>query len=142
MDNKHDVGALFYQEIGTVPAASAAGAVTGSAIDRQGHYSCKLMAATGASTGTPTSFTLDAKIQHCDTSGGTYADYTDPATGVAAAITAITAVNSKAEVDVNLAGAKRYLKVVTTAAFVGGSTPTIANSVALALGGSDTLPSA
>lgn len=130
----HGMSGTLKMATGTVPAASAAGTVTGSAIDRLGYDHCVLEAGLGASTGTPTSFTVDSKITHCETSGGTYTDLTG------GAVTQLTAVNTRKKKSVSLKGAYRYLKVVTVAAFSGGSSPTIANAVTVILGGADTMP--
>jgi hypothetical protein len=53
------------------------------------------------------------KLQHCATSGGTYADYTPP-TGAAAIAADTTAAAGAHYVQVDLSGANRYLKTVTT----------------------------
>ena len=131
-----DIGAGLKLLKGTPPAASAAGAVNGAAINRQGFESCVLHAGSGAATGSPTTQALDAKLQ----------DSADGSTGWAdlsgAAITQITAVNSEAHVNVNLRAAKQFIRVVTTVAFTGGTAPTLGNEAAVVLGGIDTKPPA
>lgn len=136
MDATHDIGAHLKAVQGTVPVAQTAGAVTGAAIDRTGYQSLKLVLTTGAATGSPSAQTLNCKIRHCDTSGGTYADLSGAATPEA------DADNEIQSVDVDLAAAKRYLKVVTTAAFTGGTTPGWPNGAAVILGGADVKPAA
>ena len=56
--------------------ASATSAQTGSAIDRIGFASGKLVISRGAATGSPSSQTTDAKLQHSDTTtSGDFVDY-------------------------------------------------------------------
>lgn len=129
-----DVGAEIKAVAGFSPQAAAAGAINGTAIDRLGFQSAVLHGRTGAATGTPTSQTYDLKLQ--DSADGT----TGWADIAGSAITQITAVNTEAEKDVNLSGAKRYVRAVGTVAFVGGTTPTLLVASALVLGGASELP--
>lgn len=138
------LGFLFKCVIGTVPAAVSAGTRNGSAIDRTVaggvHYgTCTLFAASGAATGAPTTQTLDAKIQDSADGSTGWADYKPDGTTVAAA-TQITAVNSSSELDVDLQGAKRYIRVVEVVAFTGGTTPTLGAQTVIVLGGADRTP--
>lgn len=131
--NVSQIGHLISAKAGTVPVAASAGTRNGSAIDRQGMGSCVLQAQSGASSGTPTSFTLNAKLQDSDDGSTGWADYTPPSG--TAAITAITAVNTNAEKDIDLAGAKRYVRVQEVVAFVGGTAPTLGAATSVVLGG-------
>lgn len=140
MINLSGHGAEIRNEIGTVPAASAAGTVNGTGIDRRGAKFCVLEAMTGAATGAPTTQSLNAKLQHADTLGGSYTDYQPNGVAAAGAITAITAVNSRAKKTIDLTGAKAFIRTVTTTAFTGGASPTLANSVSMILGGLDVIP--
>lgn len=116
------------------PEDSAAATITGAAIDRTGFNSCVLHASAGAVTGAPSAQTVDAKIQDSATSGGSFVDF------AGGAITQITTVDSDAEVDIDLSGAKAFIKVVVTVGFTGGTTPTIPVASTLALGGSEIEP--
>ncbi len=116
------------------PEDSAAATITGAAIDRTGFNSCVLHTAAGAATGAPSAQTVDSKIQDSATSGGTFVDLTG------AAITTITADDSDAEKDVDLSGAKAFIRVVTVVGFTGGTTPAIPVASTLALGGSEVEP--
>lgn len=129
-----EVGAYIKPAHGVSPAASAASTRTGSAIDRLGYHSCVLSVQSGATSGSPTSFTLDAKLQ--DSADGS-TDWTDIAD---AAITALTAADSTGKVHVDLAGARRYVRVSQTIAFVGGTAPTLGNAAQVILGGPSALP--
>lgn len=133
-------GAEMKNQIGTVPAASAAGTVNGTGVDRTGFRYAVLEAMTGAATGSPTTQTLDVKLQHSDTVGSGYTDFQPLGTAASGAVAQITAVNSRKRKTIDLFSAKQFVRVVTVTAFTGGSTPTLANSVSLILAGADTLP--
>jgi hypothetical protein len=117
------------------PAASSAGARNGSAVDRLGYESAQIVVQTGATTGTPTSFTVDAKIQDSADGSTGWADYTAPGATAVAALTTLITADSTAKFNVDLSGAKRYVRVVQTIAFVAGTSPTLLNNAAVVLGG-------
>jgi hypothetical protein len=127
-------GPEIKNQIGTVPAAQAAGAVNGTGVSRVGFNYAVLEVQTGVTTGTPGSFTLDAKLQHSDVIGSGYVDVTG------AAVSTVTAASSRKRKTVDLRTLKPFVRVVTTAAFVGGTSPTICNVVTLQLAGADILP--
>jgi len=132
--NSCNIGAFIACRSGTVPAAVSAGTRNSAAINRGSFSSCVLSAQAGAATGTPTSFTLAAKLQHSDDGSTGWVDLPG------AAIAPITAASGLAESDVDLSGAKEFLRVTETAAFVGGTTPTLGAASQVVLGGSDSLP--
>lgn len=134
-------GAYFKVAAGNVPAAVAAGTRNSAAIDRLGYQSCKLATQTGATSGTPTSFTVNAKVQDSADGSTGWADYVPPR-GVAAdaAITALAAASAVGTKDIDLSSAKRYVRVVEVTAFVGGTAPTVGCVSELVLGGADFLP--
>lgn len=136
-----DVGAQLTTKIGNVPVAASAGTRNGAAIDRQGFLSAVISATCGAATGTPTSFTYDAKVQDSADGSTGWADY-KPDGATVAAITQITAVNTNGRRNVNLVNAKRYIRVVETVAFVGGTSPTLAVAEDVILGGASEEPPA
>jgi hypothetical protein len=140
--NISGIGAEAAPRIGLAPQALAAGTVNGTGIDRRGFNSCKLVAKTGATSGTPTSFTEDVKLQHADTVGGTYTDYTPsvPNPGGSGAVGQITAANTIRDRAIDLKTAKAFIRAVATTAFVGGTAPTVLCDVTIILGGADTLP--
>lgn len=139
----HD-GASPPVQLGNVPAAASAGTRNSAAIPRGNFQSCKLNLRAGATTGTPTSFTADAKIQDSADGSTGWADYTPPpgpgSTPATAAVTQITAASKMQSKDVDLATAKAFIRVVETVAFVGGTTPTLAVCSDVVLGGSAVLP--
>lgn len=134
--NSSSVGSYIKTVVGVAAAASAAGARNGAAIDRDGYDSCVLFAQAGAATGAPTTRTLDAKIQESEdgTTGWTDVE--------GAAIAQIAADNGSAKVNVDLSGVQRYIRVVQTVGFTGGTSPALPNSAAVVLGGPDELPAA
>jgi hypothetical protein len=135
-----DIGAFIKSVKMHVPVAvSGSSAVNATGINRIGHASLALIACTGAATGTPTSFSFEVKVQD-SADDSSYADYKPDGTNVAA--TTITAVNTLTELNVDLRGARKYVRVVVTPTFVGGTSPTVLFSSAVALGGSQKLPTA
>lgn len=84
------------------------------------------LAQVAAATGTPDSFTVTAKLTESDTSGGTYTDLATQTTGTDAVLSA----NNTAKIIRGIR-TKRYVKVVLTPAFVGGSSPGIDASSAV-----------
>lgn len=139
----NQIGAYVAAKQALVPLANAAGTRNGTGIDRSTvayAKSCVLVAQLGAATGTPTSFTHNLKIQHSSDngSGDAWADYTPP-TGTAA-LAQQTAGSALVEKDIDLTGAKQYVRVVETIAFVGGTSPALPASAAFVFGGGDSLP--
>jgi len=114
------------------PQFSAAGAVSGAVIDRREFESAIFILQTGATTGNPTSFSVTARIEDADVVGVW--------SNVTGATTALTAINSTAELNVNLLALRRYVRVVGTLAFVGGTAPTASLSSAAILAGARNLP--
>lgn len=133
-DMQRNIGAYAKVVRGVSPANATASTITGPAIDRQGFESCILAHSCGAATGSPTARTVDCKLTHSDTSGGTYTDV------AGAAATQLTADDTDAEKNVSLIGVKRFLKVVQTVAFTGGTAPAIPVEATVVLGGAVELP--
>ena len=129
-----NVGEFVKLAKGINPAASAAATINGAAIDRQGYLSCVLHHAAGAAAGAPTARTVDTKLQ--DSADGT-AGWLDLANAAAAQL---IADNTEAEKNVELTGARRYIRAVTTVTFTGGTSPTIPVAATLTLAGRDLLP--
>lgn len=74
----------------------------------------------GAATGTPDSFSVTAKLQESDTSGGTYTDLatqSSPGAQAAAGVVALRGIRTK-----------KFVRIVQTIAFVNGSSPAIPTS--------------
>lgn len=104
-----------------------AGANNGTGVDRAGYDELELLVSTGAATGTPTSFSVDAKIQD-SADNSSFADVSG------LAITAITADNTTGSVaKIDASGLRRYVRVVTTPAYVGGTSPKVPVATVLLL---------
>jgi hypothetical protein len=107
------------KNIQAIDPIAASAAQTSAAIDTKGFNTGAVVIINGVATGTPTSYTVDAKVQHCDTSSGSYADVSG------AAITQIIADSRIATIRLSGFGTslKRYIKIVVTPALTGGSSP-------------------
>ena len=128
-----NIAAYIKHARGIAPQDSGAQTITGTGFDRQGYLSALLVAKNGAASGAPTSYTIDAKIQD-SADNTTFADLTG------ASITQITADNTDQTKAIDLSGAKRYIRVVVTVTFVGGTSPKVEVDADVILGGADTLP--
>lgn len=135
----NNVGAEILPVAGLPALANSAGTRNGSAIDRLQSAalagSCVLACNVGATTGSPSATTYDAKLQ----------DSADGSTGWAdisgASITQKTTTTAAlAQKDVDLTGAKRFIRVVEVIAFTGGTTPATPAAVDVVLGGFDRVP--
>jgi len=102
------------------PAARTASANT-TGVDISAYEGLCLIVADSAA-GTGTSPTLDAKLQECDTSGGTYTDVPN------AAFTQVTGTASQQKLVLDIGPRKKFLRVAYT---VGGTTPSFACNVDL-----------
>lgn len=113
-------------------AISGSSAVNGNAIDRLNAQAMNIILALGATTGTPTGTQLAVKIQHGDASN--LSDAADFAT--VASLGSTSANFTAGDVfgyGINLEGAKRYVRVVVTPTFTGGTAPTVLSTVAAEL---------
>lgn len=139
------LGTLFKEVVGNVPFATTPATRNGAAIDRAVaggvfYNGLTLVAMTGAVTGAPSGQTLDAKIQDSADGSTGWADYIPPGQATVAAIAQITAVNTIGSVDVDLSGARRYVRVVETTTLTAGTAPTIAVVETVILSGADRTP--
>jgi hypothetical protein len=123
-------------------AAAASFALKGVAVDLEKHQSALLMVSTGAVTGSPASQTVDAKLQHSDTTtDGDFSDVAAHANNPAVAITQITAADSRRYLEVmRTQTLKRYVRLVFTVAFSGGSSPKIGLQATAIVSGSPIKP--
>ena len=128
-----DLGGHGRSAVGTV-AATAAASVNGTGIDSKGARSVKLILQTGAATGTPTAQTANSKLQSSATVGGTYADITG------GAVTEVTADNLQSQVEVDISGENRFIRVVTAVVLTAGTSPTWPQAAVMVFGGEQILP--
>ena len=115
------------------PHSNSGTSTNGPAIDRVGYASAVLYVDVGAVSGSPTSFTVDCKIQE-SSDGSTWADVSG------ASIETISAANTQKELNIDLRGLKRYIRAVATVSFTGGSTPSVLVCASLVLGGASEYP--
>jgi len=150
----------MYERVKHVPginaAALAAGATNGIVIDRYGalpaqpsgitaytaytqaagiYLTGNILLSVGAASGEPTAQSVTLKLQESDASDGSGMEDVTGAT-----ISALTADNAYSAKDFDLAGLKRYIRVVVTVALTAGTSPKIPVAVAVALGDSNNDP--
>lgn len=109
------------------PQNSVAAVVTGVEIDRKGYDSVVITGLTGGASGSPTVQSCVFKVQSAATSGGSYSD-------VSGATVTVSADSSAGEINLDLRNVARYIKVVCTITFTGGSTPAIEVASSYSLG--------
>ena len=146
----HNGGSQFRNVIGTVPAAAkSAAAVNGAAIDRippggTKFDSAKFSVVGGAISGAPTGTTVTIQVQ--DSADGSTGWANLPAqpnggpTSLAAAFTQPNTAGLAQDLNIDLSNAKRFIRVVETLAFVGGTTPTMLVNTVCSLTGPDRFP--
>ncbi len=125
------IGEWVAPAIGILPSPQVASTVNGPAIARTG--SCVVVAMTGVTTGTPSSFTATFKLQDSDDGTTGWADVT----GAVAPV--ITTINTITEVNWYLS-TKAFQRVVSIVTFVAGTAPTV-QVAAIVIMGDRTRPS-
>lgn len=131
-----DIGGIVKAATGIDPKSEDGTGQNGSSIDRSGFASCVLVGQNGAATGSPTSYTVDFKLQESADGSTGWSDISG------AAVTQITADDQLEYVDVDLSGVKQYIRVVEATSFTGGSSPTVPASATVVLGGAQDMPAA
>lgn len=130
--------AQLAQVAGSVrPQAAAAGTINGASIDRAKHgnaLSAIMRTNVGATSGAPTSFTVQSQLQHAP-DNATWTNYQP--LGVNAQGAANATANADENFAVNLSSAQRFVRVQTVVAFVGGTSPTVGVAADLVLSGED-----
>ena len=121
-----------------LPQSAPAGTINGAAIDRYAFsdpQSAVIHHMAGAVSGAPTAVSIATVLQ----------DSPDGASGWAnvasvPAPAALTAANTEANVGVDLSGARRYLRLVTTVGFTGGTSPAAVLAADVIMGGVQEMP--
>jgi hypothetical protein len=114
--------------------------VKGIAVDRTGYLSARLDHIAGICPSVPTGFTVAVKIQHSvDATDGNFSDFiTSIATfGLASDL---SAASVQKYWDLDLTGAKAFIRSVTVITFTGGSSPSSIWSQTLVLGDKNVEP--
>jgi hypothetical protein len=128
----HSIGDFIVALQSIPPQSSAAAVINGSSIDRFLHnlpLSCVLHTALGAISGSPSATGVSTKIQH-SSDNSTWVDYATTSQGPT-----LTAANTDISAPVDLSSAQRFLRVVMTVAFTGGTTPSAIAAADIIIGG-------
>ena len=130
---RRDIDRQMKMEIGIDPEDSAAATINGAAIDRRSATgsgaSAVLHVACGAATGSPSTQTVDGKLQ--DSADGS-SDWQD----IGTAITQLTGDDEDgSSPNRNLVDVRKFVRAVVVVAFSGGSSPTIPVAATICFGG-------
>lgn len=132
---QRNIGSLVVPVTSVFPESAAAGTINGTSIDRTLHNlagSCVLHQVVGAETGAPTATSVQTTLQHSP-DNATWSNYQ---IGTAVQQTAaLTGANSENTAAIDLTGAYRFIRAVTTVAFTGGTSPAILVAADIILGG-------
>jgi hypothetical protein len=115
----------LFEDVKVLPAYSpnavSAGTITGESIDTAEYQDAMFVVNVGNTFGTPTSMTINTKIQHSATGTGDWSDITG------ATMTEITSafVTGELKLDIGKAGIKRYVRLITVVTLTAGTTPTV-----------------
>lgn len=113
----------------------SAGDANGLVIDRVNFLSGVYGLAVGVASGTPTSFTVSAKLQTGDLANGSdMADFIPCQQATVVTSADLIADSTFNWTNADLIGTKKYIRVVVTVVFVGGTTPAIPVNAFIALG--------
>lgn len=132
---QRNIGSLIVPVTGVFPQNAAAGTINGASIDRVARNmpnSCVLHQVTGAETGAPTAASVQTKLQHSP-DNATWSDFQINAAVQETPV--LTAANSENTAAIDLTGANRFIRPVTTISFTGGSSPEIQVAAGVILGG-------
>ncbi|MGC8518472.1 MAG: hypothetical protein ACP5P4_08070 [Steroidobacteraceae bacterium] len=137
---QRNIGA-FLAIVTSVPPQSASAAVVGGTIDRVSHslaQSCVLHTAVGTVGGSPSAVSV-VSVLETSPDGVNWSNYL-PDGVTTAQSAALTAADTENSLAVDLTLADRYIRVVTTPTFTGGTSPTAQVVADVVLGGENTLP--
>jgi len=116
----------------TPRALSGEVAHDGVVIDRLGYLSAVFTLVAGKYTSTPTSINVACKIQDSATSTGSFVDISGATANVSGEVT--TVADQDQEINIDLRASERYVKLVVTPDFTGGSSPTLFFGATVSLG--------
>lgn len=130
---QQNIGGYITPAFAVTPATYAATAqILGLPYDRTQYQSCMAYLQVGSFVTTPTSYIATAVIQHASTSTGTYTSY-------ATATAGITTGAIDTYIDVDLSGAKQFIRLyLPTPTLVGTFQAPVAGTIIL--GGARTIP--
>lgn len=139
MTNKHLQREKIMNALAPV-LISGSTAINGVIVDRKGYESAVVAVITGATTGTPTGTQLAFIIQHGDASNLSDAATFATLTGIGTAAANLTDGGVYAQTGINLATAKRYIRLVTTPTFTDGTSPKVNGAAVFTLGSCNVNP--
>jgi len=116
----------------TPRALSGEVAHDGVVIDRLGYLSAVFTLVAGKYTSTPTSINVACKIQDSAMSTGSFVDISGATANVSGEVT--TVADQDQEINIDLRASERYVKLVVTPDFTGGSSPTLFFGATVSLG--------
>jgi hypothetical protein len=125
----------FSKAVFSLSPVAGNGAQNGASIDRTG-YASLIADIVYSVSGSPTGGAISAKLQ--DSADGV--TFTDFGTAVSLPITSGNAAGAVGSLALDIAGARRYVRVVTQAAPTGGSSPAASTAHSVRLFGPDRLP--
>jgi len=123
-------------------SVTGASAVNGTAVDTKGFNTAMLSAYAGLTSSNPSVANMVYKLQESDTSGGTYTDALDNTGTVIGGTIAVNAAAGSLVRRIEGLGLnrKRFLRVVITPAFTGGTSPAVLLDGQIVLGRAYQLP--
>ncbi len=122
------------------PIASVGAVHNGAVLDRELFNTLVFLVQGGATTGTPTTVTVDAKVQHGDLANGS--DQADAPAGAFGGVAIVQQVAGAfaVKLETDYRKLKQFTRIVVTTAFTGGSSPTIPVSVSATVGAGERHP--
>jgi hypothetical protein len=144
-ETMQDINSRVWIESAIPPQHSAAATITGTTMDRQttgseqGFDSCVILLRSGTTTGTPSSFTIDSQLQD-SADDSSWSNVATSAVNAAVTHTQITAASTSRRLAINLRPLRRYVRLVVTVAFSGGTSPTVGVGATFCFGGARKIP--
>jgi len=116
----------------TPRALSGEVAHNGDVVDRKGYESAVFTVVAGKYTSTPTSINVACKIQDCATATGSFADISGATVNISGEVASVA--DQDQEINIDLRTHERYVRLVVTPDFTGGSSPTLFFGATVTLG--------
>jgi hypothetical protein len=132
-----NIGGLVLALQSVSPQSSAAGTVTGASIDRFQHNmpaSAVVHQAVGPVSGSPSAMSVITSVYHSP-DNSTWQQFIPNGYVLNSQTPALTNANSDNSIAVDLTSAMRYIQLVTTIIFTGGTSPAAVVSADLIIGG-------
>jgi len=129
----HDLAGDVISSVALYPQTVAnAAAASGSAVDRRGYDGGVICCTVGATAGVPTTLSMAFKVEE----SADNAEWT----AITGKTSTLTSKDSSGEINLDLTGVKRYIRLVVTGTLTGGSSPTGTCAGIVTLGQARALP--